>query len=202
MCQLYAILDADRVPDPEQYVRDVIAGGATRVQLRAKSLPSGPMLALARRIAPLCAAARVPLVVNDRADVAAACAAELHLGQDDLPVELVKRALPTLRVSVSTHDPDQARQAVRAGADAIALGPIFPTRSKERPDPVVGLGMLRAVAASVAVPVIAIGGIDVSNVAQVAAAGAAFAAVIGALAEPEGREARARALVEAARGAA
>lgn len=202
LCDVYAILDPDRVPDAERFVRDVIAGGARRVQLRAKHLGSGPMLRLARRLQPLCAGSGVAFIVNDRPDVAWLAGADaVHLGQDDLPVEHVARAMPDLSIDVSTHDLAQLRAAVAGGASAVAFGPVFTTRSKENPDPVVGIdGLTRAVRHS-RVPVIAIGGIDATNIGDVARAGAAYAAVIGALADETDRIGRTRALVAAARAA-
>lgn len=200
MCDVYAILDPARVPDAERWVRDVIAGGAKRVQLRAKSLGAGATLALARSMGRLCADANVELVVNDRPDVALlAGAGAVHLGQDDLPAEHVIRAMPGLAVDVSTHTLAQLRAAVSAGARAVAYGPVFPTASKEQPDAVVGVeGLARAVRES-RVPVIAIGGIDATNIGAVARTGAAYAAVIGALVPDADRVERTRALVAAAR---
>jgi thiamine-phosphate pyrophosphorylase len=117
-------------------------------------------------------------------DVALAVGADaVHVGQDDLPLAEVRRvAGDRLRVGVSTHNPIQAREAVASGADYIGFGPVFATSSKERPDPVVGLDALRAVAASAGrTPVVAIGGITIETVRLVAGAGAAAAAVISAV---------------------
>jgi thiamine-phosphate pyrophosphorylase len=153
------------------------------LQLRAKHLPVRSLLELAARLAPLCRSAGVPFCVNDRLDLALVVGADVvHLGQDDLSVSDGRRVLGTLgrslMLGVSTHSLAQARRAEQGGADYIGFGPIFATGSKERPDPVVGLDGLRAVVAAVSVPVVAIGGIRRSNLAEVVSAGAAAAAVI------------------------
>jgi thiamine-phosphate pyrophosphorylase len=126
---------------------------------------------------------RVPTCVNDRVDVALAVGADAcHIGQDDLPLGAARvAAAGRLRLGVSTHSLEQARAAAAGGADYLGFGPIFPTRSKVNPDPVVGLDALRAVVRAVRVPVVAIGGITLERVDDVAAAGAAAAAVIGAV---------------------
>jgi thiamine-phosphate pyrophosphorylase len=172
------------------------------LQLRGKRLPAAALAAAAARLQPRCRAAGIPFCVNDRLDVALAVGADLvHLGQDDLPLAdarrvLLRRALlhRDLGVGVSTHNLAQAQAAVAGGADYIGIGPIFPTRSKERPDPVVGLEGLRAVVRAVAgaVPVVAIGGIELDAVASLAAAGASAAAVISAVDRAPDRSAAGR----------
>jgi thiamine-phosphate pyrophosphorylase len=155
------------------------------LQLRGKPLGAGALAEVARALLPLCRAAGVPLCVNDRVDVALAVGAEAaHVGQDDLPLAEARRlaAGRSLFLGVSTHDERQARAAADAGADYIGFGPVFGTRTKSNPDPVVGLDGVRRVAAAVAVPVVAIGGITLDNVAGVARAGARAAAVIAAVA--------------------
>ena len=125
------------------------------------------------------------MCVNDRVDVALAIGADaVHLGQDDLSVKDARLvAGDALAIGVSTHDEVQARAAFDAGADYVGFGPVFPTRTKERPDPVVGELALTRVAAALSIPVVAIGGIDLANIHRVAATGAAAAAVISAVEE-------------------
>lgn len=196
MLGVYAIVDAERVRDPVGFVGAVIEAGADRVQLRAKQLGSGAMLALARRLVPLCKRAGVPFIVNDRADVALACDADgVHVGQEDLPADQVRRLVPGRILGVSTHSLEQARLAAAAGADYIGFGPVFATCSKERPDAVVGPELLAAVVREVAVPVVAIGGIDRTNIAEVARAKARWAAVIGALVDADDPRAATRDLL-------
>jgi thiamine-phosphate pyrophosphorylase len=184
----YAILD---IPDStlsaneplEARARELLAAEPCCLQLRGKRLGPAELGKAAARVAPLCRAAGVPFCVNDRVDVALLVGADfVHVGQQDLPLSEVRRlAGPRLRVGVSTHNAEQARAAVAAGADYIGFGPVFATRSKANPDPVVGLEALRAVSQSAGVPVVAIGGIDLQTVALVAATGASAAAVISAV---------------------
>jgi thiamine-phosphate pyrophosphorylase len=154
------------------------------LQLRAKNVADGSLLSLARQVAGLAQAAGVPFCLNDRPDLAFLAGADLvHVGQEDLSpneVRAVQRALGrSTPVGVSTHNLAQARAAVEAGADYIGFGPVFTTTSKAQPDPVVGLAALAEVCRVVAVPVVAIGGITRARIAEVVAAGANAAAVIG-----------------------
>lgn len=179
---------------------ELLAAGPCCLQLRAKRLGGGAMLALARELGPLCRRAGVPFCVNDRLDVALAAGAGLvdmvHVGQEDLALADVRGVLASLNrqlvVGVSTHSLAQAQAAVAGGADYIGFGPVFRTGSKERPDPVVGLEGLRAVVAAVPVPVVAIGGITRTTVGAVVAAGAAAAAVIADIDTASDRLAAAR----------
>jgi thiamine-phosphate pyrophosphorylase len=183
----YAIVDlkGDALPgqelDLERRVQELVAAGPCCLQVRGKGLSAAGLAAAAERALPICRAAGVPLCVNDRVDVALAVGADVvHVGQDDLPLSEVRRiAGDRLRVGVSTHNPAQARAA--AGADYIGFGPVFGTRSKSNPDPVVGLETLRAVVRDCPVPVVAIGGIGLDTVEMVAATGARAAAVIAAV---------------------
>jgi thiamine-phosphate pyrophosphorylase len=183
----YAILDvATPVLDPEEVTaraRQLLAARPCCLQLRGKRLTAAALRDAAGRVGGQCREAGVLFCVNDRLDVALAAGADLvHVGQDDLPLADARRvAGARLAIGVSTHNLEQARAAAAAGADYIGFGPVFATRTKERPDPVVGLEGLRAVAGMVSVPVVAIGGIELDSVALVAAAGASAAAVISAI---------------------
>jgi thiamine-phosphate pyrophosphorylase len=195
----YAILDVqgDAVDDRlEARAEELLAARPCCLQLRAKRLGAAALAAAATRLGPLCRTAGVRLCVNDRLDVALVVGADLvHLGQDDLPLGDARRAAAgRLGIGVSTHNLDQARAAVAGGADYIGIGPIFTTRSKERPDPVVGVEGLGQVCRAVAgaVPVVAIGGIELDRVAAVAAAGASAAAVIAAIDRAPDRSAAGR----------
>ena len=175
------------MPDRAELARrasELLAAGPCALQLRAKRLAAAALRDAARELLPLCRAAQVPLCVNDRLDVALAVGADLcHLGQDDLPLADARRlaAGRGIGLGVSTHDVEQASAAAAAGADYIGFGPIFETRTKANPDPVVGLAALARVTATVGVPVVAIGGITLDRVSLVAAAGARAAAVISAI---------------------
>jgi thiamine-phosphate pyrophosphorylase len=189
----YAILDAPAswLDDPEaleRRARQLLAASPCCLQLRAKAASAGALAAAARPLVRLCRAVGVPFCVNDRLDVALSVGADVvHLGQDDLPLAealrvRAKASRPDLLIGFSTHDRAQAVAAAAAGADYIGFGPVFATRSKANPDPVVGLAQLAEVCRSVAVPVVAIGGIALEAAPAVARAGASAAAVISAIA--------------------
>jgi thiamine-phosphate pyrophosphorylase len=181
---LYAIVDPlDTGRSPVALAAAYLAGGARLLQLRLKDASARDLLAVALAIRPLARAAGALFLVNDRPDVARAAEADgVHLGQEDLPVAAARRVLPAgCLIGVSTHDLDEARAAVAAGADYIGVGPVFETRSKARPLAPRGLDLVRAVRAVVACPCVAIGGITADTVAAVRAAGADSVAMIAAL---------------------
>jgi thiamine-phosphate pyrophosphorylase len=154
------------------------------LQLRAKQTDARETLALLRALRGPTRAAGVALFANDRPDLALLAECDgVHVGQTDLGIEDVRRVAPGLAVGVSTHDADQLALALAARPDYVAFGPVFATRSKAVPDPVVGLdGLSRAAesARRAGVALVAIGGIDADTVRQVGSLGA-MAAVIGAL---------------------
>ena len=195
-------LDAPRAPEA---AAALLAGGARVLQLRAKALPGGELLALARVIRALTAGRGATFIVNDRPDVAVLAGADgVHLGQDDLPASAVRPWLPPgMILGVSCHDLGQARAAAEAGvANYIGYGPVFATGSKQNPDPVVGLEGLRAVReAHPALPVVAIGGLGREVLPALAGLGGAGAAMIAALLGAEDVEAATRAAVAAFEGA-
>tara|TARA_B100001750_G_scaffold243855_1_gene259984 strand:- start:314 stop:955 length:642 start_codon:yes stop_codon:yes gene_type:complete len=182
----YAIVDPDHAPHGVLETADaVLAGGCAVLQLRFKGSDDREHLALARALTARARAAGCPFVLNDRLDLALLAEADgLHLGQDDLPVSEARRLFAG-PIGLSTHDRSQAERAGSEGADLIGFGPVFPTVSKERPDPVVGLEELRAVCAAVDLPVVAIGGITIERAAHAYAAGAALVAAIGAVSRAE-----------------
>lgn len=176
---LYVIVGA---PDPIAQARQAIAGGARVVQVRVKDRPAGEILDVARRIVTL-AAGRALVLVNDRADLALLAGADgVHVGDDDLPVAEARRLVgPDLLVGRTTRTLEEARRAVAEGADHVGYGPIFATTTKDLPVPPRGLGALGEVSAALGAPVVAIGGIEGETIGAVARAGAACAAVIGAV---------------------
>ena len=182
---LYPIIDsrlAGNLP-PATIVELLCRGGATFLQLRAKTLSDGELMGDTRHA--LLAARRggARLIVNDRPDIAALTGADgVHLGEEDLPVGDARALLgPDAIIGYSTHSVAQAMAAVSLPVDYIALGPIFATgNASVRREPL-GLDALAAAAAAVTVPLVAIGGIDLARARQVLEAGAASVAVIGDL---------------------
>ena len=173
---LYAIVGDE---DPIGHARLAVEGGAGVVQVRMKTSPAGVVLDAAREIVAI-SRGRALVLVNDRADLAVLAGADgVHVGEDDLPAEEARRIVgPALLVGRSTRTLDEARAAIAAGADHVGFGPMFSTRSKEIAAAPRGLPALREAAGALGAPVVAIGGITLENVADVAAAGAAAAAII------------------------
>jgi len=184
-----------------EVVRASLRGGAPCVQLRLKDGGGREMLEAARALLEETRAAGALLFVNDRLDVALAAGADgAHLGQDDLPVEAARAISPPgFLLGVSAETPALARAAERAGADYVGVGPVVATPSKGDAGPAIGTEGVAAVRAAVAIPVVAIGGIDLGNSAQVAAAGAHGVAVIRAVMQADDPEGATRRLLEEVR---
>jgi thiamine-phosphate pyrophosphorylase len=197
--RLYAILDAAQVGDrPPEVVSEVLlAAGVQLIQVRDKRASSRELFEISREIGERARQAGVIFIVNDRADVARAVNADgVHVGQEDLPVEWARLLLLSDKwVGCSTHSLAQVREADRSSADYIAFGPVFPTRSKEKPDPEVGLEVLREARKSTVKPLVAIGGITLENAQSVIEAGADSVAVISDLLLAPDIGARARELL-------
>lgn len=185
---LYAIVDvetlAPRGLHPVAFAEAVLSVRPAALQLRAKHAPAEEILSLLRAIAPLCRAAGVPLVANDRPDLAALAGCPLvHVGQTDMDVDEVRRVAPGLGVGLSTHTLDQLHRALTARPVYVAFGPVFRTSSKPDAEPVVGVDALRAahtIAAAARIPLVAIGGITLERAASLVGIADAVA-VIGAL---------------------
>jgi thiamine-phosphate pyrophosphorylase len=182
---LYLVADAGYASGRElpDLVEAAVAGGVTVVQLRAKSLPGGAFAELGLAIARRLAGTGVPLLINDRVDIALACgAAGVHLGQEDMPVPLARRLLgPGAVIGVSVNTPDEARRAEREGADYVGAGPAYATATKDTPLAVLGPAGIGLVKRATGIAVVAIGGIGPRNAAEVAAAGADGVAVVSAI---------------------
>ena len=181
---LYVILDPSFLEGVSEVeaAEAIIRGGARVIQWRDKGRDKGEQLPVVREVNRLCAEAGVVSIVNDHVDLALASgAAGVHLGQKDLPLAEARGLMPEdAIIGVSTATVEEALLAERDGASYIAVGAIYPTGSKAVTRPA-GLGTLEAVAKSVAVPVVAIGGINAGNVGAVMEAGADSACVISAV---------------------
>lgn len=178
---LYAILDPEQIKGRavEEVLGELLHAGVKILQLRAKSLAAKDFLALAKFVRSATESHNCRLIVNDRVDIAMACNADgVHLGQDDLPLHAARRFIANQIIGVSTHDIEQAQQAQREGADYIGFGPMFGTQTKDTGYSARGIAMLKEIRAAVAIPIVAIGGINEHNVRQVWQAGADSAAII------------------------
>lgn len=195
---LYVIIDPrqTRGRDPVEVARQALRGGARILQWRDKTRDKGEQLPPARSIRELCRQHEALFIVNDHVDLALACDADgAHLGRKDLPVNTVRPWVPAgFLIGVSTNNAEEASQAERDGADYAAVGSIFPTASKETTRPA-SPERLREVKQAAGIPVVAIGGINEDNVAQVLEAGADAVAVISAVCGADDVEEAARRLV-------
>ena len=191
--KVYPITDTrlSGLPHVEQVMR-LIRGGATVIQLRDKDASPREFYHQAAAALQVARNHSAKLIINDRVDVALALKADgVHLGQSDLPVEAARSLLgEDAIIGFSTHDITQARLAATMPLDYIAFGPIFRTLTKQNPDPVAGLDALREVRASTgSLPLVAIGGVNRINAAEVFGAGADAVAMISELiASPGGIE--------------
>jgi thiamine-phosphate pyrophosphorylase len=188
--RLYVV--TDRHQTAGRPLAEVVAaaarGGAGAVQLREKDLSAHELYDLGACLQEMLSPYRVPLLINDRLDVALALNAEgVHLAGHSLPTRTARRALgPDKLLGVSTHSLDAARQAAEDGADFVVFGPVFATPSKLAYGPPQGLSQLAAVVREVSIPVLGIGGITPANLPQVRQTGAHGVAMIRAvLAAPD-----------------
>ncbi len=182
--RLYPIVDAaffSTTEDLAAFAEELVAGGCTLLQYRNKS-GNRVMLEQARELRRRLGGT-VKLVMNDRADLCLVAEFDgVHVGQDDLSPESVRGIIGLDRwLGVSTHNPEQIQEADRTSADYLAIGPVFSTSSKDRPDPVVGLEVVRRARQLTRKPLVAIGGITRANAASVIEAGADSVAVISDL---------------------
>src|SRR5271169_357604 len=186
--KLYAILDVTcfapqlrTVNSIVEFARDLSEGGVTLLQYRNKEGDTRQMLQHTREIKRVLEG-KVRLIMNDRADICVAMGFDgVHLGQEDLPAEGARLVVGERIVGVSTHNPQQVKEANAGPADYIAIGPVFPTTGKKNPDALVGLEGVRAARAATKKPLVAIGGITRQNARSVIDAGADCVAVISDL---------------------
>ncbi|KEO84377.1 thiamine phosphate synthase [Tumebacillus flagellatus] len=178
----------------EEVISAALRGGADCIQLREKDFSGRELLEAGHLLRRLTREAGARLIINDRIDVARAVDADgVHLGQDDLPIEVAREMLgPGKIVGISTHNVEEALAAERAGADYIGLGPMKPTKTKLDTEPVVGPSGVLAVRQAVQVPIVAIGGITAADTAEIIRNGANAVAVISAVVGATDVEAAAR----------
>jgi thiamine-phosphate pyrophosphorylase len=181
-----------------EIARRAIAGGADVIQLRDKACDCAYLYRCAEEMRDIARETGVPLIVNDRLDVALQAGADgVHLGQGDMPLKFARRVAPKgFVIGISAGTLKEALDAGRDGADYIGLGPIFPTQSKNDAGKACGLDLLREVKSRVSVPVVAIGGIGAGNAGAVIAAGADGIAVISAVVSQDDVTQAARGLKE------
>jgi len=183
--RVYVITDSHqaRGRSHREIAEAAIRGGATAVQLRMKDEPARVMLEAAREIAPLCRAAGVAFIVNDRVDVALISGADgVHVGQDDLPARDVRALMgPRALIGVSAATVEEGEAAERMGADYLGVGAVYPTGTKPDAGAPVGLARLGEIRRAVRLPLVGIGGITADNAAAVIRAGASGVAVITAV---------------------
>jgi len=208
--RLYALIDPERAGGHrlEELASLIVAGGATLVQLRDKQRETRTMVEEARALKATLAPFRVPLVINDRVDVALAAGADgVHVGQEDMTVEDARRLLPAgAVVGLSIKTVAQAQAAPIDLLDYVGIGGVFATSSKNNPDPPIGVDGLRRIAdvfrrRAPKLPLCAIAGIDASNAGAAVAAGVDGVAVISALSlarNPPDAARELRAIVDAA----
>lgn len=197
--KLYVIIDRKTCGERDiVYVaKEAVAGGADAIQLRDKETSARELIKCGLAIRKLTRKARVLFVINDRPDIARAVDADgVHLGQDDLPIEVARSILGRNKIiGLSTHSLMQAKEAQKNGADYIGVGPIYATPTKPEYN-AVGTDLIKKVKDAIKIPFVAIGGIDSSNIDEVLAAGATRIAVVRAVCGAENIRSAARYLKE------
>lgn len=183
---LYLVLDPDLCGGPLGMVetaRIAVGHGATVVQLRAPNWKKRQWLETAAELKAVLAPFGVPLVINDHVDVALAVDAEgVHVGQDDMPVDIVRRLIgPQKWLGLSVSSPAELAQAPLAGVDYLGIGPVYPTGTKLDAAPACGLDGLAGMVMAANLPVVAIGGIHLGNCQPLLQAGAHGVAVVSAI---------------------
>jgi len=188
-CKLYAFVDTTYLAGraPEVVAQQLCDGGADLIQLRAKTSSPDEIRRMAEAIAPVLRKANVGLVINDHLDIAREVGAEIcHMGQEDFfdagrrQVSEIRNSKDEIRIGLSSHAPEQAQRAIAAGADYIAIGPVYATGTKPTAKPVT-LEYVRWAAANVRIPWFAIGGINEQTIAAVLEAGAKRICVVSAI---------------------
>ena len=185
---LYVVTDEglSRGKTHAEIAREAVAGGADVIQLRDKTMESASLYAAALEIAEICKG-KALFFVNDRLDIALAAGADgVHVGQSDLPADVVRKLVPKdFLIGVSVGSVEEAEKAVRDGADYVAVSPVFSTASKSDAGVGHGLDTAHAICDAVSVPVVGIGGLNKENIPEVIKAGIDGIAVISAVVSQE-----------------
>lgn len=166
---LYLIADAELLFNPQEQIQKAAAGGVTIVQVRAKKLNDRDFYALSLQVKEVLAPFSIPLIIDDRIDIALAVEADgVHLGQKDLPLKAARRIMGKEKIiGLTANTLEEAQEGEKEGADYLGIGPIFPTTTKEKPAPVIGLDKLKIFASRLKTPLVAIGGINDARAAEV-----------------------------------
>jgi thiamine-phosphate pyrophosphorylase len=191
--------EAAAIKDILKIVSEAVAGGATLVQLRGKKWTGREFERLGIEAAQILRPEGIPLIINDRVDIALACAADgVHLGQEDLSLAYARKILGRGKLlGISVNTPEEAESAESDGADYLGAGPVFATSSKDGLPPLLGLSGFQKIRTKVKIPILAIGGITVANAAEVISAGADGVAVISAIASSGSPRSAATELIQA-----
>ena len=186
----------DSVESFLEKVETACRSGVTIVQLREKNLTTNQYYQLAKQVKEITDAYQVPLIIDDRLDVCLAVdAAGLHIGDDELPVSVARQVLgPDKILGVTAKTIKRALEAETSGADYLGTGAIFPTTTKENA-PITLISTLKTICQTVAIPVVAIGGLTSENIDQLAATGIAGVAVVRDLMQAEDIEAKTQAFL-------
>ncbi len=181
---IYLVTDSNCIGERPllECVEEALKGGVTLVQYRSKETDGGIMYKDALALRELCDKYQVPLIVNDRVDVALAVgAAGVHLGQDDLPCAVARKLVPeNFIIGVSAHNVEEALAAQKDGANYLGCGAVFGSQTKNNVSSL-GLEKLKSIREAVAIPIVGIGGVTVENYAKVLATGANGAAIVSGI---------------------
>jgi thiamine-phosphate pyrophosphorylase len=182
---LYLITDRSYLKGRDLFkaVEEALKGGVTLVQLREKDISSLQFFNIALKMKELTTRYHVPLIINDRLDIALAVDAEgLHIGQSDLPITVTRKLLGTKKIlGYSANSPEEAVYGEKCGADYLGVGPVYPTGSKSDAGDPIGVPRIKEIVEKVAIPVVGIGGIGIKNIKEVKTSGAKGVSLISAI---------------------